>query len=88
MSRLEEIKEKYAVQQGVDSWKELWFDTTNFKQANERVDELVKMYAKEVVQASLEKASEKAKITTVNAIHKWQGVDKESITNPENIVLL
>lgn len=56
MSRLNELKEKYAVQQGFDSWKGLWFDTTNFKHANEKIDGLVKMYAEECCKASLEKA--------------------------------
>lgn len=82
MSRLEELKEKYAVQQGFDSWKELWFDTTNFKHANEKIDELVKLYAKECSQASLEKASESG-YCTYDAM-----IDRESITNPENIILL
>lgn len=94
MSRLTELKEKYAVQQGFDSWKELWFDTTDFKHANERIDELVKLYAKECSQASLEKASESAKtqerIDEKSGSYHWVTivVDKESITNESNIVLL
>lgn len=89
MSRLEEIKEKYAVQQGFDSWKELWFDTTNFKHANERIDELVKMYAKECSVASLEKASEQPSFYKLNDFsERVYGIKKELINNSENIVLL
>ncbi|OBW43497.1 hypothetical protein AB670_00026 [Chryseobacterium sp. MOF25P] len=84
MSRLEELKEKYAVQQGFDSWKELWFDTANFKHANERIDELVKMYAKECSQASLEKASEKTSIIE----NETSYVKQSEINIEENIVLL
>lgn len=49
MSRLKELKEKYAVQQGFDSWKELWFETTNYKHANDRIDELIKIYTEECI---------------------------------------
>lgn len=84
MSRLEYLKEKYAVQQGFDSWKELWFDTTNFKHANERIDELVKLYAKECSQASLEKASEKTSLIE----NETSYVKQSEITIEENIILL
>ena len=30
--------------------------------------------------------AENAKITVVNSIYKWQGVDKSSIINPENLI--
>ncbi|WP_426473435.1 hypothetical protein [Chryseobacterium balustinum] len=122
MSRLTELKEKYAVQQGFDSWKELWFDTTHYKQANQRIDELSKLYAKECSQASLEKAKkdlynywiffEEGKTNSpeftikvedpakvYNTAYEAYGPQvedlfyscvshEESITNPENIVLL
>lgn len=89
MSRLKELKEKYAVQQGFDSWKELWFDTTNFKHANERIDELVKMYAKECSQASLEKASENCYAKEIYGLCFNDNVKIEkSITNESNIILL
>jgi len=49
-------------------------------------------YAREVAQASLERAADNAKIEKEYSI-KYQdfipdGVDKESITNPDNIALL
>lgn len=55
----------------------------------ERAKQIAIEYAKEVAQASLEKASENVTIyesfSEININH-W--VNKESITNPENIVIL
>lgn len=47
-------------------------------------------YAKECSKATLEKASESGQVkkTLVAAVGNYYVIDKESITNPENIVLL
>ena len=53
------------------------------------MDEVAKRYAKEVAIASLEKASENAKVkyTLDEELNKYYLIDKSSITNVENIVL-
>ena len=55
------------------------------------MDEVAKRYAKEVAIASLEKASENAKLKTFSTKNlidfSKKMVDKNSITNEENIVL-
>lgn len=55
----------------------------------ERAKQIAIEYAEECVKASLEKASENGKVTHVNygVIGEFIVV-KESITNPENIILL
>jgi hypothetical protein len=64
--------------------KELWFDTTNFKHANGRIDEVTKRYAKECIKASLEKASEKTSLIE----NETSYVKQSEINIEENIVLL
>ncbi|WP_407478444.1 hypothetical protein [Elizabethkingia anophelis] len=85
MKRLEEILEK------------AWSKNTNNEPLDEKyigettaIHEAMKLYAREVAQASLEKAAENAK--TYDNCKVWncegQSVNIESIINPENIVLL
>lgn len=80
MSRLEEIFDEK-----ISSYNEKVSHVYKFrfdKHEREMFLNIMKIYAKEVAQASLEKASEEAWIDSMGSI------DKESITNPENIVIL
>lgn len=86
MSRLEDVQEKYAKQKGYSEFFLLYCDS-NYKETQKYIKEITSLYATECVKASLEKASENTK--------EWEGeicnlvfVTPESITNPENIVLL
>ncbi|MCT3835903.1 hypothetical protein HZQ15_18765 [Elizabethkingia anophelis] len=85
MKRLEEILEK------------AWSKNTNNEPLDEKyigettaIHEAMKLYAREVAQASLQKAAENAK--TYDNCKVWncegQSVNIESIVNSNNIVLL
>lgn len=87
MSRLDEIKDEYAESKGANDWKDLWFSDSNYRSANEMVNEVMKLYAAECCQASLEKASENFRKKFYAAPFHLT-LAKESITNPENIILL
>jgi len=87
MSRLEEIKEEYLKQLGYRNYYHL---VDNIKSGISPIEKLILLeddisekYAEECTKASLEKASENAKFDIMN-----EDVDKESITNLENIILL
>lgn len=82
MSTLQEIKEKWAKGQGFDSW-ELMRQDQGIDELD--LDIISKEYATQCILASLNKASEKACIEPKGMMTR---VDKESITNPENIMLL
>lgn len=59
-----------------------------FPESNRKyVYELAEIYAREVAQASLERASEKALINGSEFSRCGCEINKESITNPDNIVL-
>ncbi|UTG62416.1 hypothetical protein J2O09_05525 [Elizabethkingia anophelis] len=80
MKRLEEILEK------------AWSKNTNNEPLDEKyigetkaIHEAMKLYAREVAQASLDKAAENAVIEPKGMMTR---VDKESITDPNNITLL
>lgn len=82
MSRLEEIKNEYAQKDGrFLSWNNL-MNVVGLKVLQQHENEVMQIYAKECSAASLEKASEKALYSPIS------GIVEESITNPENIVLL
>lgn len=92
MSRLEEIFNKT-----ISKYNENTSDINKFKFSQREKDifkGMIRRYATEVAQASLEKASESAKtqerIDEKSGSYHWVTivVDKESITNPENIILL
>ena len=101
MKTLEEIKNEVAIENGFENYDNLisdygeknpnWYDygkkhPNNF---DKYFDEIAKRYAKEVAIASLEKASENAKVkyTLDEELNKHYLIDKSSITNEENIVL-
>ena len=93
MKTLEEIKNEVAIEYSYESYDD-------FKNLTRKIDtdivfvmdgffnKVAKRYAKEVAIASLEKASENAKIDILSAESKCVvAIDKYSITNEENIVL-
>ncbi len=84
MSRLEEIKNDYAKANQYDNWTDFINDEAHWM-VEKHMDNVCEIYAKECSQASLEKASEKAFIEPKGMMTR---VDKESITNVENIVIL
>lgn len=91
MSRLEELKEEFAHSQLFDTWKRLKYFYKDDQDAFEKVLDLINSkYAKEVAQASLEKASESGQVkkTLVAGVGNYYVIDEESIINPENIILL
>ena len=92
MKTLEEIKNEVAIERAYDSWNDLAFwNNRNIVYIELIMDEVAKRYAKEVAIASLEKASENAKLETFSTKNltdfSKKMVDKSSITNEENIVL-
>ena len=96
MKTLEEIKNEVAIEYSYESYDD-------FKNLTRKIDtdivfvmdgffnKVAKRYAKEVAIASLEKASENAKLKTFSTKNlidfSKKMVDKNSITNVENIVL-
>ena len=94
MKTLEEIKNEVAIEYSYESYDD-------FKNLTRKIDtdiifvmdgffnKVAKRYAKEVAIASLEKASENAKVkyTLDEELNKYYLIDKSSITNEENIVL-
>ena len=97
MKTLEEIKNELAIEKGYDSWNEItFFNNRNVVFIELLMDEVAKRYAKEVAIASLEKASENAKVncnheeikkefTDVDSGYLYF-VDKQSIINENNII--
>ena len=96
MKTLEEIKNEVAIEYSYESYDD-------FKNLTRKIDtdivfvmdgffnKVAKRYAKEVAIASLEKASENAKLKTFSTKNlidfSKKMVDKNSITNEENIVI-
>ena len=98
MKTLEEIKNEVAIEQSFeDNYFNTWDKFQNYYASRhpewfeQYFDEIAKRYAKEVAIASLEKASENAKLKTFSTKNltdfSKKMVDKSSITNKENIVL-
>ena len=97
MKTLEEIKNEVAIEIGYENYneyiKELYKNADFYfvERINKLNNEIAKRYAKEVAIASLEKASENAKLKTFSTKNlidfSKKMVDKNSITNEENIVL-
>ncbi|WP_086985209.1 hypothetical protein [Elizabethkingia miricola] len=102
MKRLEEIKNEYALElseiykRTFTNWNEM-LDTdyergtgvSKVYDIEQLMDEVAKRYAREVAQASLEKAAEN--VSLFNEFSEFEfkhWIDKESITNPKNITLL
>ena len=95
--RLEEIKNEYAESKGWDNWSD-FIGCVQITRREGHFDKVSELYAREVAQESLEKASEEATINhqngEVNEDIKYFQIDfriirinKQSITNPDNIVL-
>ena len=96
MKTIEEIKNEISRDLGHESFKELFENAVKnlpiekaFLKINCIINEASLNYAKEVAIATLEKASEKAKVkyTLDEELNKHYLIDKSSITNEENIVL-
>lgn len=96
MKTIEEIKNEISKDLGHESFKELFENAVKnlpiekaFLKINCIINEASLNYAKKVAIASLEKASENAKIkyTFDEELNKRYLIDKSSITNEENIVL-
>lgn len=80
---LQEIKDQYAKEQGWDSFH--WYETYGYPNGKD-VDEIATRYATACCKATQKKCAD-------NAMVGWVGyfsytVVKESITNPDNIVIL
>ncbi|OBS12785.1 hypothetical protein ATE49_15485 [Elizabethkingia miricola] len=100
MKRLEEIKNEVAKELEYANWEVLKNGLSDFK-IGICYEEVAKRYAREVAQASLEKAAENANIKYHDGHNKLYKavkhvqigadniqIDKESITNESNIVML
>ena len=96
MKTLEEIKNEVAIEYSYESYDDFKNLTRKINTdivfiMDEFFNKVAKRYAKEVAIASLEKASENAKLTTFSTKNlidfSKKMVDKNSITNEENIVL-
>ena len=93
MKTLEEIKNEVAIEYSYESYDDFKKLTRKINTdivfiMDEFFNKVAKRYAKEVAIASLEKASENAKIDILSAESKCVvAIDKSSITNKENIVL-
>ncbi|OPC53468.1 hypothetical protein [Elizabethkingia bruuniana] len=102
MKTLEQIKEEFAISQQFDTWKRLKYFYKDDQCAFENVlDDISQRYAREVAQASLQKAAEEANMKYHDGLIKLNTpkkyiqlgadnvqIDKESITNEYNIVML
>ena len=94
MKTLEKIKNEVAIEYSYVSYYDFKNLTTKINTdivfiMDEFFNKVAKRYAKEVAIASLEKASEEAKVkyTLDEELNKNYLIDKSSITNVENIVL-
>lgn len=84
MNRLEQIKDEYAEKYHAHDWESFVRNQVSWW-VEAQMDDICKIYAEECVKASLDKASEKAELDgCMDSVF----VNKESITNPVNIVLL
>lgn len=114
MSRLSEIQNEYAQENGAENWFKLIsnIDETWDNSLDNYYHDTYMQYLKECCQASLEKAGGKVtmfkicdkcntEFPLVNNVssmqtcpycgksnHVWTKVNNQSITNPENIILL
>ncbi|AQW91316.1 hypothetical protein [Elizabethkingia anophelis] len=80
MKTLEQIKDEVAEEHVSSSWNDMMFRYGGV--GDVIIDKVVHRYAREVAQASLEKAAENAIIEPKGMMTR---VDKESITNEQNI---
>lgn len=82
MKRLEEIKNEYAFVNQYPNWNEFISELPVY-QREEHYDKVTELYAREVAQASLEKAAE---VVSRNYNDSYEC--KQDILNPKNITLL
>lgn len=89
MDRLQQIKNEVATKHHYGYWVDLVAQNDLFT-IDKYFTEVINQYAKECSQASLDEASENAELDFVDdePIYGYVGIKEESITNPENIVLL
>jgi len=83
-TKLEEIKNEYAQLFRYNNWTDFINDQPNYC-VEHHMNKICEIYAKECSQASLEEASKNACIEPKGMMTR---VDKESITDPDNIILL
>ncbi|MCT4135040.1 hypothetical protein HZP67_09910 [Elizabethkingia anophelis] len=88
MKTLEKIKDEVAEELGYETWSNMIHLYGSVQTSI--VDLVAKRYAREVAQASLDKAAESAKIVDKypNEFRYGLTISKESITNESNITLL
>ena len=85
---LQTIKHDFALEFGFKNWNELT-EASSKPMLQNHMNDVARRYAKQCVKASLWKAYIAAKVT-INGQPAWGGyiADHESISNPENIVIL
>ena len=82
MGTLLDIKNNYAQEQGYDDWRELQgFHSRNPREIESHMNEICIRAQK----LALEKAAENATML-FDAVYDWHSVNKESITNEENLI--
>ncbi|QGN24611.1 hypothetical protein GJV56_18810 [Elizabethkingia anophelis] len=86
MKRLEEIKNKYAIEKEYYSWDELLSDSPEYL-IEKYYDKVTELYAREVAQASLEKAAENL-VQAPFSFNSDFNSQKIAIRSPKNITLL
>ena len=84
---LQKIKSDYANELGHLTWGLLLEDVSGTVVLLNHMNEIAKRYARECAKASLEKAAQNATCSPTGSLGGGYEVDKESITNPENIML-
>lgn len=86
---IQEIKSNYALELGYLTWGLLLEEVSGTIVLLNHMNEVAKRYATECAKASLEKAADNAVafLDTEDMMYK-ACVEKESIDNPDNIVLL
>lgn len=82
MKRLEDIKNEYAFVNQYPNWDEFISELPVY-QREEHYDKVTELYAREVAQASLQKAAE---VVSRNYNDSYEC--KQDILNPNNITLL
>ena len=85
MKTLQEIKHDFALEFGLKNWNELT-EMSSKPMLQNHMNDIARRYARACCEASLKKADENALIYE-DEHGVWQ-IAKESITSPENIVLL
>jgi len=86
MKTWQELKDTYAREHGYDDWNEILYSTDDPNELDIHIDTVSLLRAKEVARESLKNASKRATVEYgCQCAMAW--VDKESITNENNIPL-